>query len=78
MFEVFRDYLITGRGAQGTVNSKFGRLVFEEKERPTLKQVQGVPRLPEHIERCLRNFEHQVWAFGVLRKRETHFETEVT
>ena len=75
MFEVFRDCLNTAKGVQGTVNTKYGRSVFEEKERPTLKQVRGVPRLPEHIERCSRNFEHQVRAFGVRGKRETHFES---
>ena len=72
MFQVFRNYLNTGKGVQGTLNTKYGRSVFGEKERATLKQrspfVRGVQRLPEHSESCPRNFEHQVWAFGVREK----------
>ena len=75
MFEVFLDCQNTTKGVQGTVNTKYGRSVLGKKERPTLKQVRGVRRLPEHIERCLRNCEHHVWAFGVRGKREAHFET---
>ena len=78
MSEVFGDCLNTAKRVQGTLNTKYGRSVFEEKERPTLKQGRGVGRLHEHIERCSRNFEHQVWAFVVQGKRETYFETEVT
>ena len=75
LFEVFRHCLTPLKGVQGTMNTKYGRSLFKEKERPTLKQVQGVQRLPEHIERCSGNFEHQVRAFGVRGKRETHFES---
>ena len=82
MFEVFGDCLNTAKIVQGTVNTKYGCLEFGEKERPTLKQwlpyVQSVRKLPEHSQRCLRNCEHQVWAFGVRGKREAHFETKVT
>ena len=60
MSEVLGDCLNTAKGVQGTLNTKYGRSVLEEKQRPTLKQVRGVPRLPEHIERCSRNVEHQV------------------
>ena len=38
MFEVFGDCPNTGKGVQETVNTKYGRLVFGEKERATLKQ----------------------------------------
>ena len=52
MFQVFRNYLNTGKGVQGTLNTKYGRSVFGEKERPTLKQsapyVQGIWSLPEN------------------------------
>ena len=72
MFEVFGDCPNTGKGVQETVNTKYWRSVFGEKERATLKQrspfVRGVQRLPEHRESCSRKFEHQVWAFGVREK----------
>ena len=71
MSEVLGDCLNTAKGVQGTLNTKYGRSVLEEKQRPTLKQVRGVWRLPEHNERCSWKFEHQVWAFGVQGKRET-------
>ena len=52
MSEVLGDCLNTAKGVQGTVNNKYWRLVFGEKERPTLNQrspyVLGVRRLPEH------------------------------
>ena len=79
MIEVFGDCPNTGKGVQETVNTKYGRLVFGEKERATLKQrspfVRGVQRLPDHRERCSRNCEQQVWAFSVRGKREAYFET---
>ena len=37
MIEVFGDCPNTGKGVQETVNTKYGRSVFGEKERPTLK-----------------------------------------
>ena len=38
MIEVFGDCPNTGKGVQETVNTKYWRSVFGEKERATLKQ----------------------------------------